>query len=520
MSEQEENKVSQTGSEACNRQPFLSEDGCDRGNVDTHQFDDLPFCGDIYPTQPEIPPEVLETPWILPVPPHCSCIHINYNYKFNGFKEKFVTKHSFKSNGDCCEGDYDNDFEFELPCPIDKIKEKTFSAKLVWLDEDDEEGTSFEKVYVKDKKDDCGFYPEDIEFQVGLPCPIPPKVELQANFSWWDYSGDEGEKLDGYDIGPVNVFTKKEDDCGIAEQETPDLRFDIPCPIPKARDLRISMGWSAGRPFYNTTQRIIKRKKDNECSIDTSELAFDIHIPCPISDAEVSPGAGLWYWTQIGYTAFPFCGVTLSSDKSQYLIEACGGSSTYGTIVCHAGGACEKIWPQSRGPNEGWSLNGEYVDDEAVIHHLCCSGYLDCSCGDCGGGGNAKNINVCFNWKGSSSSAACASDTIAVLDRDNCTISVGTPKLNLNVPCPLDNIEFKFDNTIKEPRLVAKGDCDGFELRLPYNELQVVTGGYFNPSDKTIYFHTNKITGFFTLGSVPVENTEIPLPWARHICRV
>ena len=76
-------------SDGCNRSPFQSGDGCDRGDVNTHQFSDLPYCKPIDPTRPNIPPEILDTTWVLPVPPPCSCIDIEYKLDFKGYTDEW-----------------------------------------------------------------------------------------------------------------------------------------------------------------------------------------------------------------------------------------------------------------------------------------------------------------------------------------------------------------------------------------------------------------------------------------------
>ena len=73
---------------SCNRQPFLSEGGCDRGSVDIRQFDDFPFCESFAPTMPEIPPEIVDTPIELPVPPSCACFNIAYAMNMKYSKER------------------------------------------------------------------------------------------------------------------------------------------------------------------------------------------------------------------------------------------------------------------------------------------------------------------------------------------------------------------------------------------------------------------------------------------------
>lgn len=520
MSELDERTASvQSGSEACNRQPFLSEDGCDRGNVDTHQFDDLPFCGDIYPTKPKIPPEVFDINFAIPTPPHCSCININYSYKFNGFKEKFKTKQEFKSNGDCCEGNYDSDLEFELPCPIEKIGKKVFSAELKWLEEGAEEGTSFEEVYVEDKEDDCGFVPEDIKFQIGLPCPIPERVEMKANFSWDYESSSSPEPEGGFDADPVDVIVRKEDDCGIEiPQESPEIKFNIPCPVPREKKMSIKLKWNEQS---EDEHEIIKRK--NGCLIDTSDVNFQIGLNCPISRV---PAAGL-AWNvnnyQTGATKrYPYERTRIVSGEYQVdvvdlsedeIVENVATLRVVDCVFIKTG-----VYDDTK-TSTFWTLDGVLITPGEVKQYLCCAGEIacqDCNCPE--GSGKAKKIRICLDV--GDEDTACVEDNIAMVDEDECKIDVASPRMKLRIPCPVGDMEITYTNQVEVPTLVKKEECSGFELKLPNKVMQIITGGEFDPATKRIVFHYARVRGFFQTMSEYKDPTQfIQLPTAKHICR-
>ena len=111
--------MSKSGQKSCNRRPFLSGDGCDRGSVDINQFDDFPYCDKIDPTMPAIPPEIVDTPLQIPVPPSCACVNIKYALNFKYSKDrKFGANADFIARGDCCEGNYVSNFNLQIPCPI------------------------------------------------------------------------------------------------------------------------------------------------------------------------------------------------------------------------------------------------------------------------------------------------------------------------------------------------------------------------------------------------------------------
>ena len=148
------------GSAPCNRTPFMSEDGCDRGDLDIHMFDDLPYCGGMEPSSAEIPPEIVDTPISLPIPPPCSCISVGYNIKA-GFSKGGASTATFASKGDCCNGEYESNINLSLPCPLPKIE--NFAGIRYGT------GTGRKK-YIQSDPSKCTLQAYDID--LNIPCPV------------------------------------------------------------------------------------------------------------------------------------------------------------------------------------------------------------------------------------------------------------------------------------------------------------------------------------------------------------
>lgn len=102
---------------ACNRAPFETTNSCDRGNVDIYTFSDLPLCSIIDPILPNFGPPTVDFP-VMPIqPPPCACINIDAaaTGKVTDRDDvKFDV--GFTADGDCCEGNYHQKFDIEVPC--------------------------------------------------------------------------------------------------------------------------------------------------------------------------------------------------------------------------------------------------------------------------------------------------------------------------------------------------------------------------------------------------------------------
>ena len=265
---------------ACNRRPFVSEDGCDRGSVDIHQFDDFPFCDSASPTEPKVPPEIIDTPIVLPIPSPCACFNINHSFKFKyNTQRKFKAKASFAAKGDCCEGEYGAEFDLQIPCPIvGKTAVRKIKLKIDYGDS----GKSALESYIKTDKDSCTIEPKDVNLNVNLPCPLPKNADkgiLKFKIGY----GDKGSR-------DIQSFARTErDSCTIAPKDM-DFDLKIPCPIRESGTKKLKIGISYGSK-QEATASFVKTSKDS-CEIEVKNMDMTLQLPCPIkkNDKKVTIG--------------------------------------------------------------------------------------------------------------------------------------------------------------------------------------------------------------------------------------
>ena len=438
---------------SCNRKPFVSDESCDRGSVDTNMFSDLPFCDKISPTMPEIPPEIVDPEIVMPIPPPCACVYIDYKFDFGGYKDGFSAKTEFKAKGDCCEGAYDTKFELEFPCPVNNFGQKKFKATIDWGEKQVHEQTYIEP------QSDCGIDPHDITFTVGLPCPIiGERSGIGINLGW-DYptsgstvvSSRDGSKcglnlIEGsVDIGlpcpigqgsatininmdwdsPVSgtaTVASKSSDCAI-ELESGTVNIGLPCPITGRRSkMSLALGWD--RPNYGSA--LLATKGDRDCSLEMREETLQLGLPCPVSGVDASVAVNIG-WDEP------------SRDKKTVLRQS-----------------------------EGCSLDAESAD---LTIGLPCP---------INGAGNAK-IEIGYGKKFKSQEKQIAHRP------EDCSLSFDNPTFELKIPCPLN--EIKFNGSVKS------GDKWGIDVQSSNGKEECsknftislsVPSGSFNPKQNCI----------------------------------
>ena len=267
--------MSKSDPKSCNRQPFLSEAGCDRGNVDIHQFDDLPYCEPVNPTMPSIPPEIVDTPIELPVPPSCACVNIKYALNFKYSKDrKFAASASFSAQGDCCEGNYVSNFNLQIPCPIIGGGSKKIKMKIGY-------GTGKASVsasYIKANASSCTVEAKDVDINLNIPCPVKDargkKIKIGISY---------GDGPKGASASFIKANTK---DCEI-EPLSPILHLNLPCPVigrndnvPKIR-AKARFAKSGNSVSVSYIRRDVK-----ECTIEPLSPTLNLEVPCPIKKPE------------------------------------------------------------------------------------------------------------------------------------------------------------------------------------------------------------------------------------------
>ena len=268
MARKSDSSAGSVSSVACNRVPFYSGDGCDRGDVDITQFDDLPYCDPIDPTKPAVPPEVIDSPFMLPVPPPCSCININHKFdlKYGG---DFNATATFKSNGDCCNGNYIANFDLQLACPIKSSDPKKITIGIGYGNGENK----LTKDYISQNAKACSINPISPEFDLYIPCPV--KIDGQRKIAVGISYGN-GEKYK--EVAYVNARGDK--NCSL-NLSNATLNLNIPCPIKGSSQSRLTIGVEYGNG-QNKLQKPYVSKDTANCSISTLEPEFNLNIPCPI----------------------------------------------------------------------------------------------------------------------------------------------------------------------------------------------------------------------------------------------
>lgn len=259
---------------SCNRTPFISDEECDRGSVDIHQFDDFPFCEPINPTPPGIPPEVVETPLLLPVPPACSCIHISYNMglKYNQSR-KFSADANFKAIGDCCEGKYKSEFNLEIPCPIMGNKgSRTITTSITYGKGKQTATASFLSI---DKKN-CTIEGMDANLNLEIPCPVignNSEKKIKASIVYGRGRNSASAK-----------FLKPNPEACTIEGLDVNLNLEIPCPVKKSGEKKISIGLDYGSGNKRASTAFLRANSSN-CTIEGIDANIRLEIPCPVKSA-------------------------------------------------------------------------------------------------------------------------------------------------------------------------------------------------------------------------------------------
>jgi hypothetical protein len=176
---------------------------------------------------------------------------------------------------DCGLEPFDIEFDLGLKCPIRANGEKKISIGLNWGETQEKQ----EKKYTDTQNDeeDCSITPIDVDFDLELPCPISDVSDsMKISLKW------------GQQQQPVqkDLKIKKVEDCGL-EIEAPDFDLELPCPIPDTvkDDIKIELKWQDKK---SDTQPItIKKAEDDDCSLEIDAPDFDLGLPCPIPNNDI-----------------------------------------------------------------------------------------------------------------------------------------------------------------------------------------------------------------------------------------
>lgn len=403
----------------CNRRPFVSEDGCDRGSVDVHQFDDFPYCEPINPTPPGIPPEIDDGPIPIPIPTYtCSCINISYKLDFRYNKEKKFKAHgSFSAKGDCCEGNYETGMSFEIPCPINAPKGRKIKVGISYGKDFKSDSASF----IAANSDSCTIEALSPSLHLEIPCPV---------------NDSEGKKLKigiSYGNGPQSAsasFIKANPDSCTIEALSPDIRLNIPCPVKDSEGKKIKVGISYGEGPTSASASFIDADTE-DCAIKPKNADIRINIPCPVKDSE---GRRIKVGISYGDGPKSASASFIKADPEKCEIEPLQ-ANLHINIPCPVigDGGTKKIKAKIK-YGDGASASASFLKmdkDACAVEAFDANLDLSIPCPVKSKGTKKLKLQIKLGDSTVSASASYASMG------DSCSINMQDVNLNLNLPCPV-----------------------------------------------------------------------------------
>ena len=409
----------------CNRQPFVSGDGCDRGNVDVHMFDELPYCGTIAPTPPGIPPEIVDTPINIPIPPSCACVNISYDMDMKYTTARaFKAEGSFNANGDCCEGKYKSKFDLEIPCPALGNGTKRIRLAIGYGDN----ARSCSASFISLNKSECTIDANNVDMNLNIPCPVKKadtnKIKVGISY------GKE------FRNGSASFIKADSRDCTI-EPLSPEINLNIPCPvIGRDEGNRIAAEIRYGTSFRGASASFIRTDAE-DCKIEGLNAKLDLSIPCPVVKNEAPRiKVGISYGE-----AFAGASASLAkADDTNCTIEPLSPEINL-NIPC----PLSKIKIEASYVELGSSGTGEITVDSFYSNAGCSKTFkikaaipnpsLNVPC-PVGGEPGTKKIKMKMSVGGNASGSASA-EFATVGNSGDCNISVQSVNMNLSIPCPI-----------------------------------------------------------------------------------
>lgn len=429
----------------CNRVPFASESGCDRGSVDVHQFDDFPYCGKISPTLPKIPPEIVEKTVNLPIPPPCNCFNIAYKGSFGYTGDRtFSASAEFRtqSGTDCCDGLYETRFRLNLPCPVFGDDEpKKVRMKIGYGDS----GASFSDSYIRANSSSCEIEAKDIDVNLNLPCPV----------------GDSGGSLSigiGYGHGPsrkrVKIVEADHASCTIRAVSA-SMNLNLPCPVVgRTETKKISAKIQYGSGETSDSASLIGVDAD-DCWIRPYSPSLNLNLPCPVEAVEEAPKIkiGISYGSGKGTASGEF----LETDH-----EACTIKGVDTNLLLHIG--CPvKTWGNAEGVlrlgisygSGRQSGSARYIEGnptDCVIRPTEPRIMLNMPCPVVGEPG-PRRLRASMTY----GSVGSTSISYATVYSDGCGVELLEPTMYLSVPCPIRMEKKKYRKQLKVKASIQYG---------------------------------------------------------------
>lgn len=412
----------------CNRRPFASDDGCDRGSVDIHQFDDLPYCGTIDPTMPEIPPEIVDTPLDVVIPPSCVCFNVEQkvDFRYSGSRQ-FKSEASFAAQGDCCDGNYVSTLDLQIPCPVVGGGSKKLSVRLGY----GTGGSKASQTYIKANASSCTVEAEDVDIKLTIPCPVPSVTKrlLTVGIS---YGNGKSELAASF----IKTDAKK---CTIEPLAT-TLRLNIPCPLvgvykqPPQVMARVKYGSSGGWKAAS-----YMKVDPQECTFQPVSPSIDLQLPCPVKDdGPYRMTVGISYGTarRQSYSAS-----FIKTDPRSCIITPLSPKIRL-QIPCPV-----RLLPNRLkiGASIGWGSSGQ-----AASASLLTVDTTKCTVSEvkdtlklqlpCPFPEEPPRLHARIGWGDDRQSASVG---LFEVDRSACSITQSEEELQLQLPCPLQNFRFE-----------------------------------------------------------------------------
>ena len=440
--------MSKSGQKSCNRRPFLSGDGCDRGSVDINQFDDFPYCDKIDPTMPAIPPEGVATRRQKPVPPEGACVNIKYALNFKYSKDrKFGANADFTARGDCCEGNYISNFNLQIPCPILGGGSKKIKMKIGYGN-----GKSYvDASYIKANSDSCTVEAKDVDINLNIPCPVNDAKGKRIKIG---ISYGEGKR-------EVSAsFLRTDTDKCEVEALAPTFNLNLPCPVigrngtPK---IRASIQYGNGNS--KTSASYIKADP-KECTIEPLSPNINLNIPCPIKGTSGGiSGKKIKIGISYGNGKKEVSASFLRTDTENCELEAlsprfylnlhCPLADSSSSSSSSSSGVAGKIKigiSYGDGDQEASSSFIKFDIERCRLRPLAPNIKLHLPCPVIGRNKKPPKIKARIGWGKSGQSA---SVSFLTADSKSCQIKGIDAILNLNLPCPISKQD-------KPPKIKAK----------------------------------------------------------------
>ena len=257
---------------SCNRRPFVSDDECSRGDVDTRQFSDFPYCDTFSPSLPDIPPEITDTPLNITIPPPCSCFNMKYSMGMKYTKGGFKASANFRADGDCCDGNYVSTFDLQIPCPIKSQGLKKIRASVKYGKNE----KLREVTYISADAGACKIDIYEPSINLELHCPITgingaKKINIGLKYGSRNPEGSFSESYMSTDVDKCALLPK-------------DVKFnlELKCPIPRQEEYHKSkfyVKWGSSRLYTVVGNMSFDHSK---CELRTNSSSYELEIKCPI----------------------------------------------------------------------------------------------------------------------------------------------------------------------------------------------------------------------------------------------